>query len=159
MRSLAERRMVDAVDAFCENIAFTPAQTSRIFDGAAALGLPVRLHGDQLSDQGCGVLAAAHKALSVDHCECTSDEGAAAMGKEGVVAVLLPASSLFMNESRIPPVGSFREHGVRMAVATNCNPGSSPCASILMSLNLVRRGVSTPEPLRLSPATRPSLPL
>lgn len=136
MERMHTRGLIDAVDAFCESIAFTPAQTSRIFTVAAALGLPVRLHGDQLSDQGCGELAAKHHALSCDHCEHTSEAGAKAMGSAGVVAVLLPASSLFMNEAQLPPVAAFRAAGVRMAVATNCNPGSSPCTSLLLAMQL-----------------------
>ena len=134
------------MDAFCEGIGFTPAQTARVFDHAAALGVPRRLHGDQLTDQGCGELAAKHGALSCDHCEYTSAAGAKAMGAAGVVAVLLPASNLFTNEAQLPPVAAFRAEGVPMAVATNCNPGSSPCASLLMAVHLAcSRFRMTPE--------------
>jgi imidazolonepropionase len=143
---LHAKKLVDAVDAFCETIAFSPVQTSRVFDAAKLLGLPVRLHGDQLSDQGCGELAAKHGALSCDHCEHTSDVGARAMAESSVVAVLLPASNLFVNESKLPPVEAFRKAGVRMAVGTNCNPGSSPCTSLLMAMHLAcSRFRMTPE--------------
>jgi len=136
MEALHADGLIDAVDAFCESIAFSSEQTARIFAHAASLGLPLRLHGDQLSDMGCGSLAAEHRALSCDHCEHTSEEGVRAMARTGVVAVLLPACSVFMNEATLPPVAAFRKEGVRMAIATNCNPGSSPCASLLLAMQL-----------------------
>ena len=154
MGALHNDGLIDAVDAFCETIALDVKQTEAIFDHAKSLGLPLRLHGDQLSDMGCAALAARHGALSCDHCEHTSIEGAKAMGQAGTVAVLLPASNLFMNDSQLPPVGAFRAHGVRMAVATNCNPGSSPCSSLLLALHLAcSRFRLTPEEA-LAGATR-----
>lgn len=154
MAALHGGGLIDAVDAFCESIALSPAQTCHVFSQAGALGLPVRLHGDQLSDQGCAELAAKHGALSCDHCEHTSDAGAAAMGAAGTVAVLLPASNLFMNDASLPPVDAFRRAGVRIAIATNCNPGSSPCCSLLLALHLAcSRFRLTPEEALLG-ATR-----
>ena len=128
--------LVDAVDAFCERIAFSPAQTDRVFTAARALGLPVKLHAEQLSDSGGAQLAARHGALSCDHLEWLSDEGAAAMAAAGSVAVLLPGAFYFLRETRLPPVALLRQHGVPMAVSTDCNPGSSPCTSLLLMLNM-----------------------
>ena len=108
METLHQEGLVDCVDAFCENIAFSPAQTRRLFERAIELGLPVRLHGDQLSDQGCGALAADMDALSCDHCEYTSDTSAEAMGRKGTVAVLLAGSNFYINEVKKPPIDKFR---------------------------------------------------
>ena len=146
MDALHKEGHVDAVDAFCEGIGFTYEQTARVFKHAASLGLRCRLHGDQLSDGRCGELAAEYGALSCDHCEHMSAAGAKAMGEAGVVAVLLPASSVFINEAKLPPVADFRAEKVALAVATNCNPGSSPCPSLLLALHLAcSRFRLTPE--------------
>jgi imidazolonepropionase len=129
-------RLVDAVDAFCERIAFSPAQVSRVFEAARRLGLPVKLHAEQLSDSAGAQLAARFGALSCDHLEWLSEEGAAAMAAAGTVAVLLPGAFYFLRETRVPPVDLLRGHGVRMAVSTDCNPGTSPCTSPLLMLNM-----------------------
>lgn len=134
--TLAAEGLVDAVDGFCEEIAFSPAQISCVFAAAQKLGLPVKLHADQLTDQGAASLAARHHALSADHLEYTSDEGAAAMADAGTVAVLLPGAFYFLRETRMPPVDSFRRHGTRMAVATDYNPGTSPLLSLLTAMNM-----------------------
>jgi imidazolonepropionase len=128
--------LVDAVDAFCERIAFSTAQTARVFDGARALGLPVKLHAEQLSDSGGAELAAGYGALSCDHLEWLSETGAQAMARAGTVAVLLPGAFYFLRETRLPPVALLRQHKVPMAVSTDCNPGSSPCTSLLLMLNM-----------------------
>ena len=134
--ALVAQGLVDAVDAFCEGIGFTPAQTARVFAAAARHGLPVKLHADQLSDLGGAALAAQHGALSADHLEYTSAAGAAAMGASGTVAVLLPGAYYFIRETQPPPVALFRQHGVRMALATDSNPGSSPLTSPLLAMNM-----------------------
>ena len=128
---VAEEGLADAVDAFCEGIAFSPEQVSRVFDRARELGLAVKLHADQLSDLGGAALAARYGALSADHLEYTSDDGARAMGDSGTVAVLLPGAFYMLRETQVPPVQSFRDHGVPMALATDCNPGSAPVLSLL----------------------------
>ncbi|MDI1237503.1 MAG: imidazolonepropionase [Polaromonas sp.] len=128
--------LVDAVDAFCERIAFSAVQTERVFLAAHALGLPVKLHAEQLSDSGGAQLAARYGALSCDHLEWLSDAGAAAMAQAGSVAVLLPGAFYFLRETRLPPVALLREHGVPMAISTDCNPGSSPCSSLLLMLSM-----------------------
>ncbi|MBU2117116.1 MAG: amidohydrolase family protein, partial [Alphaproteobacteria bacterium] len=128
--------LVDAVDAYCEPIAFTRDEVARLFEKARSLGLPVKLHADQLSDGGGGALAAAHGALSADHVEHTDEAGVVAMAAAGTVAVLLPGAYLMLCETTPPPVDLFRRHGVRMAVATDCNPGTSPVASLTAALNL-----------------------
>ena len=128
--------LVDAVDAFCERIAFTPAQTRRVFDTARRLGLPVKLHAEQLSDQGGAALAAEYGALSCDHLEHLSDAGVAAMASAGTVAVLLPGACYFLRETRMPPVAALRAAGVPMAVATDHNPGTSPLLSPLLALSM-----------------------
>jgi imidazolonepropionase len=133
---LHEQGLVDAVDAFCERIAFSPAQTERVFQAAQQLGLPVKLHAEQLSDSGGAVLAARFRALSCDHLEWLGEAGAAAMAGSGSVAVLLPGAFYFLRETRLPPVALLRRHGVPMAVSTDCNPGSSPCTSLLLMLNM-----------------------
>jgi imidazolonepropionase len=128
--------LVDAVDAYCEPIAFSTEEVSRLFDRARELGLPVKLHADQLSDGGGAALAARHRALSADHIEHATEQGVAAMAAAGVVAVLLPGAYLMLRETQAPPVDLLRRHGVRMAVATDCNPGTSPVASMTAALNL-----------------------
>ena len=128
--------LVDAVDAFCERIAFTPEQTARVFEAARALGLPVKLHAEQLSDSGGAALAARFGALSCDHLEWVGEEGVRAMARAGSVAVLLPGAFYFLRETRLPPVALLREHGVPIAISTDCNPGSSPCTSLLLMLNM-----------------------
>lgn len=126
----------DAVDAFCEGIGFSPAQTEKVFKAARKLGLPVKLHADQLSDLGGAALAAKHGALSADHLEYTSEEGVRAMANAGTVAVLLPGAFYFLREKRPPPVEALRRHGVPIALATDHNPGSSPLTSLLLTMNL-----------------------
>jgi imidazolonepropionase len=128
--------LVDAVDAYCEPIAFSQEEVGRLFDKARTLGLPVKLHADQLSDGGGAALAATYGALSADHVEHTTDAGVRAMAQAGVVAVLLPGAYLMLRETTPPPVDMFRQHGVEMAVATDCNPGTSPVASMSAALNL-----------------------
>jgi imidazolonepropionase len=128
--------LVDAVDGFCERIAFSPAQIERVFAAAQALGLPVKLHAEQLSDSGGAQLAARHHALSADHLEWLSADGARAMAAAGTVAVLLPGAFYFLRETRLPPIALLREHGVPMAISTDSNPGSSPCTSLLLMLNM-----------------------
>lgn len=128
--------LVDAVDAYCEPIAFSQAEVARLFDKARELGLPVKLHADQLSDGGGAALAARYGALSADHVEHSTEAGVRAMGEAGVVAVLLPGAFLMLRETTPPPIAVFREHGVAMAVATDCNPGTSPVASMTAAINL-----------------------
>ena len=128
--------LVDAVDAYCEPIAFSTDEVARLFDRAKALGLPVKLHADQLSDGGGAALAARYNALSADHVEHTTEPGVTAMAEAGVVAVLLPGAYLMLRETTPPPIALFRQHGVAMAVATDCNPGTSPVASMTAALNL-----------------------
>ncbi len=128
--------LADAVDAFCETIGFSPAQTERVFAAARALGLPVKLHAEQLSDQGGAMLAARFGALSADHLEYLSEEGAQAMAAAGTVAVLLPGAFYFLRETRLPPVDLLRRAGVPIAIATDSNPGSSPAGSLLLMLNM-----------------------
>ncbi|WP_096379415.1 imidazolonepropionase [Lysobacter enzymogenes] len=128
--------LVDAVDAFCEGIGFNPAQTTRMFEAARALGLPVKLHADQLSDLGGGALAAAFDGLSADHVEHTSLDSVRAMAAHGTVAVLLPGAFHVLRETKLPPLDAFREHGVAMAVATDCNPGTSPLLSLRQAMQL-----------------------
>jgi imidazolonepropionase len=128
--------LADAVDAFCEGIAFSPEQTARVFDRAKALGLPVKLHADQLSNLSGAALAARYGALSADHLEHTDQEGAEAMARAGTVAVLLPGAFYFIRETKVPPIALFRRAGTRMAVATDCNPGTSPLTSMLLAMNM-----------------------
>ena len=128
--------LVDAVDAFCERIAFTPAQTRRVFEAAQALRLPVKLHAEQLSDQGGAALAAEFNALSCDHLEYLSDAGVQAMARAGTVAVLLPGAFYFLREATAPPIAALRAAGVPIAIATDHNPGSSPTLSPLLMLNM-----------------------
>jgi imidazolonepropionase len=132
----AKEKLVDAVDVFCERIAFNPAQTQRVLEKARALGLRVKLHADQLSDLGGAALAARHAALSADHLEYSSEQGIEAMARAGTVAVLLPGAFYFLRESRMPPIEALRRHGVPIALATDHNPGSSPLSSPLLAMNL-----------------------
>lgn len=128
--------LVDAVDGFCEGIAFSVDEMRVVFDAARALGLPVKLHADQLSNLHGAALAASYGALSADHLEYTDDEGAAAMTRAGTVAVLLPGAYYFIRETKKPPVELFRKHATKMALATDCNPGTSPLTSLLLTMNM-----------------------
>jgi len=134
--ALHAQGLVDAVDAFCEHIGFSPAQTRRVFDAARALGLPVKLHAEQLSDQGGAALAAAYGALSADHLEWLSDAGIQAMRSAGTVAVLLPGAYYHLRETRLPPVAALIAAGVPVALATDHNPGSSPTLSLPLMMNM-----------------------
>ena len=133
---IARLGLADAVDAFCEGIGFSPEQTRRVFEAARREGLPVKLHADQLSNLGGAKLAAEFGAISADHVEHTDEAGAAAMAKAGTVAVLLPGAFYFIRETQRPPVDLFRKHGTGMALATDCNPGSSPLTSLLLAMNM-----------------------
>ncbi len=134
--ALHHEGLVDAVDAFCERIGFTPAQTRRVFEAARALSLPVKLHAEQLSDQGGAELAAEFGALSCDHLEHLSERGVRAMRSAGTVAVLLPGAYYFLRDTQLPPIAALREAGVPMALATDHNPGSSPALSLLLMLHM-----------------------
>ena len=134
--AMARAGLADAVDAFMEGIAFSRDQTVRVFQAAKAQGLPVKLHADQLSNLGGAALAAKFSALSADHLEHTDGAGVAAMAEAGTVAVLLPGAFYFIRETQKPPVELFRAHGVNMALATDCNPGSSPLTSLLLAMNM-----------------------
>ena len=133
---VAADRLAHAVDAFCETIAFTPAECARVFEAAAAHGLPVRLHADQLSSLGGAELAARYRARSADHLEYATEAGCRAMAAAGTTAVLLPGAYYTLGESRRPPVDALRRHGVPIAVATDLNPGSSPVTSPLLAMNM-----------------------
>lgn len=128
--------LVDAVDGFCETIAFTPAQIERLFQAAKALGLPVKLHAEQLSNQGGAILAARYGALSADHLEYLDDAGVRAMSAAGTVAVILPGAFYTLREVQKPPLDLLRQYGVPMALASDMNPGSSPMASVLLAMNM-----------------------
>jgi imidazolonepropionase len=128
--------LVDAVDGFCEGIAFSPDEIARVFDHAATLGLPVKLHAEQLSDLGGAALAARHGALSADHLEWLGQDGIDAMAGSGTVAVLLPGAFYTLRETKVPPVQGLRDARVPIALATDCNPGTSPLTSILLTMNL-----------------------
>ncbi|MFZ5710535.1 MAG: imidazolonepropionase [Pseudomonadota bacterium] len=136
LRAAHAEGLVDAVDGFCEGIAFSPAQIARLFGAARALGLPVKLHAEQLSNLGGAALAARHGALSADHLEYLDDAGAAAMAAAGTVAVLLPGAFYTLRETRLPPVALLRRHAVRLAVATDCNPGTAPMTSLTLAMNM-----------------------
>jgi len=136
LRAAHAQGLVDAVDGFCEGIAFSPAQIARVFDVARELGLPVKLHAEQLSHLGGTALAARYGALSADHVEYATEDDARLMAGTGTVAVLLPGAFYFIRETRVPPVAAFRAHGVPMALATDCNPGSSPLTSLLLTMNM-----------------------
>ena len=128
--------LVDAVDGFCESIAFMSAQIKRVFEKADELGLPVKLHAEQLSNLGGAKLAASHGALSADHLEYLDEDGVKAMADAGTVAVILPGAFYTLRETQAPPIELFRKHKVAMAVATDCNPGSSPMTSVLLTMNM-----------------------
>ncbi|TPE53038.1 imidazolonepropionase [Amaricoccus solimangrovi] len=132
----AAEGLVDAVDGFCEGIAFQPHEIARVFDAAKALGLPVKLHAEQLSNLGGAALAASRGGLSADHLEWLDDAGVAAMARAGTVAVLLPGAFYTLRETRLPPVAALRAAGVPIAVATDCNPGTSPLTSLLLAMNM-----------------------
>lgn len=132
----AKDGLVDAVDAFCERIAFDVAQTTKVFSKAKALGLPVKLHADQLSDLGGAALAARHGALSADHLEYSTENSVKAMQRAGTVAVLLPGAFYFLRDTQLPPIEALRRHAVPLAIATDHNPGSSPLTSPLLAMNL-----------------------
>jgi imidazolonepropionase len=134
--AVARDKLADAVDAFCENIAFSPEQTARVFRAAQAAGLPVKLHADQLSNLGGAKLAADFGALSADHLEYTDEDGVAAMARAGTVAVLLPGAFYVLREKQVPPVDALRRQGVPIAIATDSNPGTSPITSLLLILNM-----------------------
>jgi imidazolonepropionase len=128
--------LADAVDAFCEGIAFSPEQVARVFDTAKAHGLPVKLHADQLSNLHGAALAARYDALSADHIEYTDETGVAAMAQAGTVAVLLPGAFYMLREKQVPPVEALRRHKAPIAIATDCNPGTSPVTSLLLTMNM-----------------------
>ncbi len=134
--AVAEAGEADAVDAFCESIGFTRAQTERVFRAAHDCDLPVKLHAEQLSDLGGAALVAEYGGLSADHLEYASEDGVRALADAGTVAVLLPGAFYYLRETQLPPVDLFRAHGVGMALSTDCNPGSSPVTSLLLMLNM-----------------------
>ena len=132
----ARERLADAVDAFCETIGFTPQQTRRVFEAARAHDLPVKLHADQLSDTDGARIAADFGALSADHLEYANAEGIAEMAKRHTVAVLLPGAFYALCETRMPPIGELRKHGVPIAISTDCNPGTSPATSLPLMMSM-----------------------
>jgi imidazolonepropionase len=134
--AIAELKLADAVDAFCEGIAFSPEQTARVFDAAKALGLPMKLHADQLSNLHGAKLAAGYGAISADHLEHTDEDGVIALTKAGTVAVVLPGAYYTLRETQAPPIALFRKHGTRLALATDSNPGTSPLTSLLLTMNM-----------------------
>lgn len=134
--AVAAEHLADAVDAFCEGIGFSSAQVERVFAAAAAHGLPVKLHAEQLSNLHGAALAARHGALSVDHLEFLDEDGVAAMAQAGTVATLLPGAFYFVRETQLPPVAALRAAGVPLALATDCNPGTSPLTSLLLAMNM-----------------------
>lgn len=136
MPTLHKNGLIDAVDAFCETIGFTPEQTEMVFRKAKSLGLPVKLHAEQLSNQNGAALTAQYKGLSADHLEYLDEDGVRAMADAGTVAVLLPGAFYFLRETQVPPIDLFRKHNVPMAIATDCNPGSSPATSLLLMMNM-----------------------
>ncbi len=136
MPEVAASGLADAVDAFCENIAFSAEQTARVFEAARAQGLPVKLHADQLSDLGGAALAARFRGLSADHLEYTSEAGVAAMARAGTVAVLLPGAFYALRETQLPPIAALRRARVPIALATDSNPGSAPVTSLLLMINM-----------------------
>jgi imidazolonepropionase len=136
LRAAHSEGLVDAVDGFCESIAFSPDQIARVFDLANSLGLPVKLHAEQLSNLGGAKLAASYDALSADHIEYLDGDGVAAMAKAGTVAVILPGAFYTLRETQMPPIDLLRAAGVPMALATDCNPGSAPMTSLLLAMNM-----------------------
>jgi imidazolonepropionase len=133
---IAREKLADAVDVFCDTIAFSPAESARVLDAARRLGLPVKVHADQIADTGAAALAAEHGALSADHLEHTGDAGVAALARAGTVAVLLPGAFYYLRETAKPPITALRAHGVPIALATDCNPGTSPVTTLPTVLNL-----------------------
>jgi imidazolonepropionase len=154
LETLAAAGLVDAVDAFCENIAFSLAETECLLQAARQLGLPAHVHAGQLSDMGAAELAAKWGALSADHLEYVSAAGARALAAAGTAAVLLPTAYFTLRQTTPPPVAALREAGVALAVATDCNPGSSPCTSILLALNMACTLFGLTPEEALSGATR-----
>ncbi|MCF6329894.1 MAG: amidohydrolase family protein, partial [Henriciella sp.] len=136
LREAAAQGLIDAVDGFCEGIAFSPEQIARVFELASELNIPVKLHAEQLSNMEGAALAAEYGALSADHLEYLSAEGVTAMAASGTVAVLLPGAFYALSETRRPPIEKLRAAGVAMAVATDCNPGSAPMTSLLLAMNM-----------------------
>lgn len=134
--AIAAAGLADAVDAFCEGIGFDTAQVERVFRAAAKAGLPVKLHAEQLSNRHGAALAARYHALSADHLEWLDEDGVAAMAAAGTVAVLLPGAYYFTRETKLPPIAALRVAGVKLAVATDCNPGTSPLTSLLLAMNM-----------------------
>ena len=145
--AIAAAGLADAVDAFCENIGFSPAQTEQVFEAATRHGLPVKLHAEQLSNQHGATLAAHYGALSADHLEYLDEAGIAAMAQSGTVATLRPGAFYFLRETRLPPIAALRAAGVPIALATDCNPGTSPLTSILLTMNMaaVQFGLTVDE--------------
>jgi imidazolonepropionase len=144
--TVAEKQLADAVDAYCETVAFNTEQIGRVFEAAQSAGLPVKLHADQLSDGGGAALAARFDALSADHLEYASEDGIVALGKANAAAVLLPGAYVTLQETRCPPVAALRDNGVPIAIATDCNPGTSPLCSITEAMALASRVFGlTPE--------------
>ncbi len=146
---IARERLADAVDVFSDTIAFTPAETRRVLDAARRNGLPAKVHADQIADTGAAALAAACGALSADHLEHTDEAGIAALAEAGTVAVLLPGAYYFLRETVKPPLASLRAHGVPIALATDCNPGTSPLLTMPAAMNLacVQFGLTPEEAL------------
>jgi imidazolonepropionase len=136
LRAAHSEGVIDAVDGFCEGIAFQPEQIARVFDVAAELGLPVKLHAEQLSNLGGAELAASYGAMSADHIEYLDEAGVKAMAKAKTTAVILPGAFYTLRETQKPPIDLLRKHSVPMAIATDCNPGSSPISSLLLSMNM-----------------------
>ncbi len=136
MPAVAQAGLADAVDAFCESIAFSPAQTARVFETAKRLGLPVKLHAEQLTTLGGAELAASFGALSADHLEHADEKGIEALARAGTVAVLLPGAFYFLRETQKPPVELLRKHGVPIAISSDSNPGTSPLTSLLLTMNM-----------------------
>ncbi|GAC1598565.1 MAG: imidazolonepropionase [Candidatus Velthaea sp.] len=147
---IAAERLADAVDAFCEAVAFTPAQVARVFERSRTLGLRVKLHADQLREGGGAALAARFAALSADHLEHTSDAGIAALRAAGTIAIVLPGAFYFLREKHAPPIERLRAAGVPLAIATDGNPGTSPLVSLLLAMNLACTlfGLTPEEALR-----------
>lgn len=133
---VVKEKLATAVDVFCDNIGFTPDQTEKVFQAAKAHGLPVKLHAEQLSDQGGAALAAGYNALSADHLEYLSEDGVKSMAGAGTVAVLLPGAFYCLRETKLPPIEAMRNAGLRIAISTDCNPGTSPVGSILLTMNM-----------------------
>lgn len=134
--ALHKEGLVDMVDGYCEHIAFSATQMEKLFDKAQSLGLPIRLHAEQLSDMGGAVIAAKCGALSVDHLEYLKESDAATLAQHGTVAVLLPGAFYFLRETQLPPIEALRNAGVALAIATDCNPGTSPLTSLLLAMNM-----------------------